>query len=214
MLMIAETISLGILSLPKALSTLGLIPGLILLVGLGALASYTGYVIGQFKLIHPEVHSMGDAGYLLFGRFGQEFLGAGQLIFIVFIMGSHILTFSIMMNAITDHGACTIMFMVIGTIISLLFTLPRTLRGLTWLCVASFISIITAVGTTMVGVSITEPGLLHNNQHNGVGYLSVGLWPEPGTDFHTAFLAVANIVFAYAGHVMLSFPLLSSQIPS
>jgi amino acid permease len=201
MLMIAETISLGILSLPKALSELGLIPGLILLIGLGALASYTGFVIGQFKILHPEVHSMGDAGYILFGRFGRELLGAGQLLFIIFIMGSHILTFSIMMNTITDHGACTIVFMVIGTIVSLLFTLPRTLRGLTWLCVASFVSILTAVGATMIGVSITKPGLIHNGHHNGDGFLNVGLWPLPETDFHTAFLSVANIVFAYAGHV-------------
>jgi amino acid permease len=201
MLMIAETISLGILSLPKALSTLGLIPGLILLVGLGALASYTGFVIGQFKLLHPEVHSMGDAGYILFGRFGRELLGAGQLIFIIFIMGSHILTFSIMMNAITSHATCTIIFMLIGMVISILFTLPRTLRGLTWLCVASFISIIAAVGTTMIGVSITQPGRLHNGQHGGAGYLSPDLWPQANLGFHEAFLAVANIVFAYAGHV-------------
>jgi amino acid permease len=201
MLMIAETISLGILSLPKALSELGLVPGLILLIGLGALASYTGFVIGQFKILHPEVHSMGDAGHILFGRFGGELLGAGQLLFIVFIMGSHILTFSIMMNAITDHGACTIIFMIIGTIVSLLFTLPRTLRGLTWLCVASFISIISAVGATIIGVSITKPGLVHNRHHNGGGFLDIGLWPQPNTDFHTAFLSVANIVFAYAGHV-------------
>ena len=201
MLMIAETISLGILSLPKALSTLGLIPGLILLVGLGALASYTGFVIGQFKLLHPEVHSMGDAGYILFGRFGRELLGAGQLIFIIFIMGSHILTFSIMMNAITSHATCTIIFMLIGMVISIIFTLPRTLRGLTWLCVASFISIIAAVGTTMIGVSITQPGRLHNGQHSGTGYLSPDLWPQANLSFHEAFLAVANIVFAYAGHV-------------
>lgn len=199
--MIAETISLGILSLPAALSTLGLIPGLILLVGLGALASYTGYVIGQFKLLHPEVHSMGDAGYILFGRVGREILGAGQLIFIVFIMGSHILTFSIMMNAITSHATCTITFMIVGMLISLLFTLPRTLRGLTWLCVASFISIITAVGTTMIGISITQPGRLYDGQHNGSGSLDVGLWPQANIGFHAAFLAVANIVFAYAGHV-------------
>jgi amino acid permease len=57
MLMVAETISLGVLSLPAALSVLGIIPGLILIVFLGILASYTGYVIGQFKIRYPHVHS-------------------------------------------------------------------------------------------------------------------------------------------------------------
>lgn len=42
--MIAETISLGILSLPSVLARIGLVPGLILLVGLGIIATYTGWV--------------------------------------------------------------------------------------------------------------------------------------------------------------------------
>ena len=55
--MIAETISLGILSLPSVLARLGLVPALILIVGLGALATYTGYVLGQFKAAYPHAVS-------------------------------------------------------------------------------------------------------------------------------------------------------------
>lgn len=55
LVMIAETISLGILSLPAAIAAIGLVPGLILLISLGILATYTGYVIGQFKLAYPFV---------------------------------------------------------------------------------------------------------------------------------------------------------------
>ena len=99
--MVAETISLGILSLPKALSVLGMFPGIILLLALGAIASYTGYVIGQFKIAYPHVHSMADAGFVLGGRLGREILGFGQIMFLVLIMGSHILTFGIMMNAVS-----------------------------------------------------------------------------------------------------------------
>ena len=188
--MIAETISLGILSLPYALSTLGLIPGLILLISLGALATYTGLIIGQFKLRHPHIHSMADAGIVLFGRLGGEILGAGQLLFVVFIMGSHILTFSIMMNAVTSHAACTMVFMLMGTVLSFLLTIPRTLKNLSWWSITSFISVIAAVTITMAGVSVSRPGM---------GKMT--LWPDPDLAFHKAFLAVANIVFAYAGHV-------------
>lgn len=190
MVMIAETVSLGILSLPSALSTLGLIPGLTLLLSLGALATYTGYIIGQFKLHHPHIHSMADAGAVLFGRLGGEILGLGQLLFIVFIMGSHILTFSIMMNAITSHAACTIVFLITGTLLSFLLTIPRTLKNLSWWSITSFISIIAAVSITMAGVAVSRPGMGR-----------VALWPAPDVPFHKAFLAVANIIFAYAGHV-------------
>lgn len=101
------------------------------------LATYTGYVIGQFKLRYPHVHSMGDAGAVLFGpfgmdRFGREFLGTGQLLFLVFIMGSHLLTFTVMMNTLTDHATCSIVFGVVGLVVSFIFALPRTLKKVSW----------------------------------------------------------------------------------
>lgn len=99
--MIAETISLGILSLPSVLSTVGMVPGVILIAGLGILATYTGYVLGQFKMAYPHVHNMADAGEVLLGRFGREFFGAAQTIFLIFSMASHVLTFTIAFNAIT-----------------------------------------------------------------------------------------------------------------
>jgi amino acid permease len=53
--MIAETISLGILSLPSVLATIGFVPGIILIISLGLVATYTGYVLGQYKTAYPHV---------------------------------------------------------------------------------------------------------------------------------------------------------------
>ena len=102
MLMVAETISLGILALPAALSTLGMVAGVLLLLLLGAMASYAGLVIGQFKLAHPSIHSMADAGDILFGRVGKEVLEVGQVVFLITIMASHVVTFGIMVR-VTAH---------------------------------------------------------------------------------------------------------------
>ena len=76
---------------------------------------------------------MGDAGEVLFGPIGREVLGIAQLLFLVFIMGSHVLTFGIMMNTLSNHGTCTIVFNVVGMIVSIIFTLPRTLKNVSWL---------------------------------------------------------------------------------
>lgn len=118
----------------------------ILIIGLGLLATYTGYVIGQFKLRYPHVHSMADAGEVLFrpiglARFGREFLGTAQLLFLVFIMGSHLLTFTVMMNTLTNHGTCSIVFGVVGLVVSFIFALPRTLRKVSWFSFACMVSI-------------------------------------------------------------------------
>lgn len=100
--------------------------------GIGLIATYTGYVIGQFKEKYPHVLSMADAGEVMMGRFGRELLGIGQLLFLIFLMSSHILTFSVALNVLTEHGTCTIVFGVVGLIVSLVLSLPRTLNNVSW----------------------------------------------------------------------------------
>lgn len=109
---------------------------IILIIGLGLVATYTGYVLGQFKLAYPHIHSMADAGEVLLGRFGREVLGAAQLLFLIFIMGSHILTFMVMMNTLTEHGTCTIVFGVVGLVVSFVCCLPRTLKKVSWMSIS------------------------------------------------------------------------------
>jgi hypothetical protein len=149
--MVAETVSLGVLSLPAAVATLGLVPyvlqtsknlyldtdvsnsSIILILVLGVLATWTGYMIGQMKLKYPYIMNMADAGEVLGGAFGREFMGVCQILFLIFIMSSHLLTFTVAMNTITNHGTCSLVFGIVGTIISFLCCLPRTLEKMSWL---------------------------------------------------------------------------------
>ncbi|RKK98928.1 hypothetical protein BFJ68_g13379 [Fusarium oxysporum] len=82
-LMMKTQIGLGILSIPSAFHTLGLIPGLICLLVIGGITTWSDYIIGTFKLKHREVYGIDDAGGILFGRFGQEFLGISFALFYV-----------------------------------------------------------------------------------------------------------------------------------
>jgi len=95
MIMIAGTISLDILSLPSVLAAVGMIPGIITIAGLGILATYTGYMLSQFKIAYLHIHNMADAGGILLGVWSRGVFGAAQTIFLIFSMGSHILTFTI-----------------------------------------------------------------------------------------------------------------------
>jgi membrane-bound ClpP family serine protease len=98
--------------------------------------------MGQFKLRYPQVHNMADAGEILLGRIGREIFGTAQLIILIFVCGSHLLTWNIMMNTITDHGACTIIFGVCGMILSIILALPRTLQKVSWLSILCMIKIL------------------------------------------------------------------------
>ncbi|GAB1201165.1 hypothetical protein APSETT444_010552 [Aspergillus pseudonomiae] len=161
---------------------------LILIVGLGILALYTGYVIGQFRERHPHIHNLADAGEILMGRFGRELFGLGQILFSIFIMGSHIVTFTVMMNTITEHGTCSIVFSIVGMVICLVLSLPRTIKNMTYISIASFLSIFSAVMITMIGVGVQYKG-------------GVNIYATQQTNIYHGFTAVTNIVFAYCAHV-------------
>jgi hypothetical protein len=103
-----------------------------LIVGLGLVAGYTGWIIGQFKLQYPSCTSMADAGMILFGPVGRELFGLGQLIVLIFIMAAHITSFAIMMNVLTDHCTCTIILSIMGLLISIVCTIPRTLKNISY----------------------------------------------------------------------------------
>ncbi|KAK1148492.1 hypothetical protein N8T08_009497 [Aspergillus melleus] len=188
MLMIAENVSVGILSLPSAVATLGMVPAAIMILFISALSWYTGYAIGQFKLRHPAIHSMGDAGELLMGRAGREIFGLGQLLLLIFLMASNILTFNILMNVLTDHGTCTLVFGVVGLVICFLGALPRTMDKVYWMSVASFLSVLVATIVTMVSAGVESKG-------------HIPIHATTDVSFREGFLAVTNIIFAYLAHV-------------
>lgn len=101
LMLIVEAIALGSLSIPTAFATLGMVAGILCCVGIGFIAIYTSYVIGQVKLAFPSVHHYGDAGTLMMGRFGYELLSIMFLLHIVFVTGSHCLTGTIALVSIT-----------------------------------------------------------------------------------------------------------------
>lgn len=53
--LIVEAIALGALSVPSAFASLGMVAGVILSVGIGFIAIYTSYVVGQVKIKYPHV---------------------------------------------------------------------------------------------------------------------------------------------------------------
>jgi amino acid permease len=130
--MIAETISLGVLALPQTLASLGFVPGILLILVLGIIATYTGYLIGQFKLAYPSVQSFADCGQLIAGPIGREVMAFAQVLILLFIMAAHVLSFAIAFNAMTEHAWCTVAFSAVGLVVSFVLSLPRTFKNVSY----------------------------------------------------------------------------------
>ncbi|KAF5232188.1 hypothetical protein FAUST_8858 [Fusarium austroamericanum] len=204
-LMMKTQIGLGILSIPSAFHTLGIIPGVICLLLIGGITTWSNYVIGTFKLNHREVYDIGDAGGILFGRIGREFLGISFALFTIFAIASGILGISISFNALSDYGTCTATFVAIAAIIVFLCASIRTLGRMSWLAWAGLIPLLIAVYLVTIAVSVQGRPSAAPKIDTDEKWMSD--WKLVGKPtFIDAMAALSTIVFAYAG-TPLFFPI-------
>ncbi|KAL4933212.1 putative amino acid transporter [Aspergillus undulatus] len=191
--LIVEAIALGSLSLPSTFATLGMVAGVICTVGLGLLAIYTSYVVGQVKLKFPLVHHYPDAGKLLFGRFGYELVNFMLICQLLFLTGSHTLTGAIAWIDITQSDVCSIVFAVVSAIILFLLAVPPSFTEMAILGYIDFASIIIAIGITIIATGIES-----SQAPGGLSAVNWSAWPKPDIAFKDAFIAMTNIIFAYS----------------
>ncbi|WOO82914.1 N amino acid transport system protein [Vanrija pseudolonga] len=149
-------IALGILAMPTALQALGGVPGTLLIVGLGLLTTWSDYVVGLFKRNHPEVYSMSDVGFILFGKAGREFFTAAYALFMIAITGAAFVPISIAFNTITTHATCTVVWAVIGAVGCFAGASIQTLNKVSiigWIGVGA---ILTSVLIVTIGVGVQD----------------------------------------------------------
>lgn len=185
---IVEAIALGALGLPSAFATLGMVAGVALTVGMGVIAMYAAYNVGQVKLRYPEVKHYADVGQLMMGGgLGSKVFVGSCLALLIFVAGSHCLTGAIAFRSITQTDYCTVIYSAVAAFMLLLFALPPSFAEVAILGYIDFASIILAIGVTMVATGI---------QSGGTSDWSA--WPMPGTTFSSGLVAANNIVFAYS----------------
>lgn len=146
-----------------------------------------------------SVHSMGDAGYILFGPIGREILAAGTVIFALLATSSQLLAGQIALAELSDNKLCLMVYTGIFAIASLICSLPRTLDRLSWLSIPSVISILIAGVVGMVGAGL-----------NPVPNRTIDI--ALSSNFLAVFNAITNPVFAYAG-TLLGHTLVMSNFP-
>lgn len=190
---IVEAVALGALSLPGAYHTLGMVPGVLLTVGLGCVAIFTSYIVGQVKLAHPEISNYAEAGRLLFGRVGYELFGIALVCELILVVGSHALTGSIALIDISDNAICSIAFSAISAIILLILAIPPSFTEVAILGYIDFGSIVAAIGITVIAT-----GIQAGNSEGGMSSVDWSAWPKDDLSFAEGFVAVSNIIFAFS----------------
>ena len=105
----------------------------------GVLFWITSMTMHKFIMAHPQIKDICDFGYYAFGksRIAYEFTGFMLLANNILLIGFHILTGAKILNTLSDHSLCTVIFSVIVTIIGIIFSIPRTLRHVSFMSMGS-----------------------------------------------------------------------------
>lgn len=154
--MIAFSVALGILSIPLAVATIGIVPFILECLFFAFLAWYQGYQYWRVAMMYPGVHNLQQAGELIYGPVGGAIFAATQAVFGVFVQGSHALLGGYAFWYL-GWDSCMIGLAAVFTVISFLFTLPRSYRLFSVFAFISFTSIITVVIIAMISSGVTGP---------------------------------------------------------
>ncbi|KAE8376618.1 transmembrane amino acid transporter protein-domain-containing protein [Aspergillus bertholletiae] len=194
-LMMKTQIGLGVLSIPTAFDTLGIVPGIICLCSIAVITTWSDYMIGVFKLRHRSIYSIDDVGALIFGPIGREVLGGAFCLYWIFVSGSGMLSLSIGLNAVSTHGVCTAVFVAVAAILGFMFSSIRTLGHITWLAWVGLVCILTAILMVTIAVGVEERPA--SAPQEGVWVSDYKIVQNPS--FSEAITAVSSLVFAYSG---------------
>ncbi|KAG8624754.1 hypothetical protein KVT40_007821 [Elsinoe batatas] len=194
-LMMKTQIGLGVLSIPAVFDTLGVVPGLICLIIIAIITTWSDWIVGLFKLRHEEVYSIDDAGRLMFGRVGREVFGTAFVLYWVFVAGSGMLGISIALNSLSTHGTCTAVFVAVAALAGFMLSSIQTLGKITWLAWVGLFGILAAIFTLTVSVGIQDrPAAAPQDGPWESDFKAFG-----NPSFTEAISAVSALVFAYAG---------------
>ncbi|OJJ01697.1 hypothetical protein ASPVEDRAFT_71733 [Aspergillus versicolor CBS 583.65] len=193
-LIVKFQIGLGVLSVPDTLHTLGFFPGLLCFIIISLMTTVAGYVCGNARQYYPHMHNIGDAADLLFGTWANQFVGLAYYIYLALVSGAGMLTTSVALNALSDHGACTMVF--VGVTCAAAFILGtgfRSLERVSWLSWIGVAGIIIAIWVVAIaclaqGRPAAAPA--------GPDPIDKNIRAFPDTTFPEAMSAIANQLFA------------------
>ncbi|KAG1799537.1 hypothetical protein EV424DRAFT_1474928 [Suillus variegatus] len=149
-------------------SVVGIVPAVILIVFLGIFGLYTAKLLIDFKLNHPNVHTMvlafGTVSFVVFGlvRHRVNWNTMSQLNY--HKQGSGLLSSQQALSTLSNQRMCSMYLVIITGTVAFLISLPRTLDRLAWMGVLSAAVIAVAGFIAMIGAGVNPvPGLIFDS---------------------------------------------------
>ncbi|KAH6654527.1 transmembrane amino acid transporter protein-domain-containing protein [Truncatella angustata] len=198
--------AMSILAVPGALGTLGAVGGSLSIVGWEALNTYTALLLGDFRNRHPECHTLADACAILWGPVGREVCGIAILLAQILVTAAGIVSTDTAFNALSNHGACTVVFAFVSAALITLFSSIRTFSKLGWLTWAGSITFFIAVFIFAVAVTQQDrPAAAPQTGDFDLGYTALA-YPT----FAAGMTASANL-FLFGSGASMYLPVMAEM---
>ena len=212
-LLAGDQVCLAIMAQTWSLSVLGWVPGILTMVFAGILFYITSLTMHKFIMKHPQIMDICDFGYYAFGksRIAYHFTAFMLLANNILLIGFHVLTGAKILNTLSDHSTCTVVFSVIATIMGIIMSLPRTLRHVSFMSMFSAAAMGIAILLFLIFAGIEKaPGYGYNGDYPTIGEVKTYAFPPAGTTWVACMNAVLNITFLWVPQIL--FPTFISEM--
>jgi hypothetical protein len=129
----------------------------------------------------------------------------------IMLIGFHVLTGAKILNTLSDHSACTVVFSVIATLMGIVMSLPRTLNHVSFMSMFSAACMGIAILLFLIFAGIEDAPLYgYNGDYPTVGPVKTYAFPLEGTTWVACMNAVLNITFLWVPQIL--FPTFISEM--
>jgi len=200
-LIIAGTVSLGALAMASNYAVLGFIPATFMVIILGILASYTGFLMWDFYMMNREheITNYGQAARLVLGEKFGTLVHIEQCILLFWFISATIKSAGEAMYALSQAHYCLAIVTVIATLIGIILSYPIYLRGVSMLSAVSFASIVISMFVNILGVAAQGSPDYSLPRGANANFL---LFPPATSDAKAILASTTTIIFSYAGHLV------------
>ncbi|KAL9941637.1 hypothetical protein D7B24_003687 [Verticillium nonalfalfae] len=143
----------GVLAIPATFSVLGYVPGLLVLLGFGALTTYYAYIMYVFRMRYAGIHNIADAAGMVGGPVLREVAGALFIVAWTLASGAGFIGLAQGFKALSSHNVCNTVWTLVAAVCTALLASIQTLGRLTIFTWIGFASLFTAVFIIVIGVT-------------------------------------------------------------
>ncbi|KAI9932558.1 hypothetical protein ASPWEDRAFT_122767 [Aspergillus wentii DTO 134E9] len=199
-LLAGDQVCLAIMAQSWSLSVLGWVPGIITMVLAAMFFWITSLTMHKFIMKHPQITDICKFGYYAFGksRLAYGFSAFMLLANNIILIGFHILTGAKVLDTLSDHSQCTVVFSVIAMLMGIVLSAPRTLHHVSFISMFSAACMGIAILLFLVFAGIEKAPL----ESTAAGPVRTYAFPLPGTTWVDCLNAVLNITFLWVPQIL------------